>query len=81
MSTNPQYIGPGEFVTHAREIMREYNYESLPVVENGRVVGMVTLQDIINVTSTRSDVTVTGYMRLTVPGFPPRPGLPGQHTW
>lgn len=75
MSTNPQYIGPGEFVTHAREIMREYNYESLPVVENGRVVGMVTLQDIINVTSTRSDVTVTGYMRLTVPVLSPETGL------
>ncbi|MDI6897993.1 CBS domain-containing protein [Methanocella conradii] len=75
MSTNPQYIGPDEFVTHAREIMREYNYESLPVVENGRVVGMVTLQDIINVTSTRSDVTVTGYMRLTVPALSPETGL------
>jgi CBS domain-containing protein len=65
MSTNPQYIGPNEFVTHAREIMREYNYESLPVVEGGRVLGIVTIQDIINVTSTRSDVTVNGYIRAS----------------
>jgi CBS domain-containing protein len=75
MSTNPQYIGPNEFVTHAREIMREYNYESLPVVEGGHVMGIVTIQDIINVTSTRSDVTVNGYIRAGVPRLTADTGL------
>lgn len=76
MATNPQSVAPGEFVTHAREIMREYNYDSLPVVDNGRVAGMITLQDIINVTSTRSDVTVNGYIRADVPRLTPDTGLP-----
>lgn len=75
MSTNPQFIGPNEFVTHAREIMREYNYDSLPVVDNGRVAGIITLQDVINVTSTKSDVTVSGYVRLDIPRLTPDTGL------
>jgi CBS domain-containing protein len=75
MATNPQFVGPEEFVTHAREIMREYNYDSLPVVDNGRVEGMITLQDIINVTSTRSDVTVNGYVRKDVPRLTRDTGL------
>ncbi len=71
MATNPQYVDINEFVTHAREIMRDFNYDSLPVVDNGRVAGMITLQDIINVTSTRSDVTVNGYLRYEVPRLSP----------
>jgi CBS domain-containing protein len=71
MSTNPQSVDIHEYVTRAREIMRDYNYDSLPVVENGKVVGIITLQDIINVTSTRSDVTVSGYARLDVPRLTP----------
>ncbi len=67
MASNPQSVGPDEFVTHAREIMREYDYDSLPVVQDGKVAGMITLQDIINVTSTRSNVTVNGYVRTDVP--------------
>jgi CBS domain-containing protein len=76
MSTNPQSVAPDEFVTHAREIMRQYNFDSLPVVEHGKVAGMITLQDIINVTSTRSDVTVSGYVRPDVPRLTPGTGLP-----
>ncbi|HTY90405.1 MAG TPA: CBS domain-containing protein [Methanocella sp.] len=71
MATNPQFVGINEFVTHAREIMRDYNYDSLPVVQDGKVAGMITLQDIINVTSTRSDVTVNGYVRQGVPRLTP----------
>ncbi len=75
MALNPQSVDAHEFVTRAREIMRDYNYDSLPVVENGRVVGIITLQDIINITSTRSDVTVNGYVRLDVPRLTPDTGL------
>jgi len=75
MATSPQSVAPGEFVTHAREIMRECNYDSLPVVDNGRVAGMITLQDVINVTSTRSDVTVSGYVRADVPRLTPDTGI------
>lgn len=76
MSTNPQSVDAHEFVTRAREIMRNYNYNSLPVVDNGKVAGIITLQDIINVTSTKSDVTVNGYIRFSVPSLSPDTGLP-----
>jgi CBS domain-containing protein len=76
MSTNPQSVDAHEFVTRAREIMRDYNYNSLPVVNNGKVAGIITLQDIINVTSTKSDVTVNGYIRSSVPTVSPDTGLP-----
>ncbi len=76
MATNPQSVDAHEFVTRAREIMRDYDYDSLPVIEDGRVAGIITLQDIINVTSTRSDVTVSGYIRLDVPRLTPETGLP-----
>jgi CBS domain-containing protein len=76
MATNPQSVDIHEYVTRAREIMRDYDYDSLPVLENGRVAGIITLQDIINVTSTRSDVTVGGYVRLGIPRLTPDIGLP-----
>ena len=63
MSANPLTVDVGEFVTHAREIMRENNVQSLPVVKDGKYNGMVTVQDIINVTSTKSNVTLNGYVR------------------
>jgi CBS domain-containing protein len=76
MSTEPVSVDVGEFVTRARELMRDYSFDSLPVLDNGRVAGMVTLQDIINISSTRSDVTVNGYMRLDVPTLEPDTDLP-----
>ncbi|OPY28071.1 MAG: Inosine-5'-monophosphate dehydrogenase [Methanocella sp. PtaU1.Bin125] len=63
MSINPLTVDVDEFVTHAREIMRENNVQSLPAVKGGRYEGMVTMQDIINVTSTKSNVTLKGYVR------------------
>jgi CBS domain-containing protein len=63
MSINPLTVDIGEFVTHAREIMRDNNIQSLPAVKGGKYQGMVTMQDIINVTSTKSDVTLNGYVR------------------
>jgi CBS domain-containing protein len=54
-----------DYVTHVRQLMRD-GYRSLPVVDSEtRVKGMVTLTDIIKVTSTKSDVTVVGFVRET----------------
>jgi CBS domain-containing protein len=63
MSGNPLTVEADEFVTHAREVMRDHNVQSLPVVKDGKYQGMVTVQDILNVTSTKSDVTLKGYVR------------------
>lgn len=62
MSEEPVSIKEGDFVTHARQLMRNHLLRSLVVVdEENRLVGMLSDQDILRVTSTRSNVTVGGY--------------------
>lgn len=57
-------IKEGDFITHARQLMRDYFLRSLVIVDDGnRLVGMLNDQDILRVTSTRSNVTVGGYAR------------------
>ncbi|AKB34611.1 Inosine-5'-monophosphate dehydrogenase [Methanosarcina siciliae C2J] len=64
MSEGPVSIKEGDFVTHARQLMRDYLFRALVVVDEGnRLVGMLNDQDIMRVTSTRSNVTVGGYAR------------------
>lgn len=64
MSKGPVSIKEGEFVTHARQLMRDHFLRGIIVVDEGnRLVGMLNDQDIMNVTSTRSNVTVSGYAR------------------
>jgi CBS domain-containing protein len=75
MSVNPLHIGVEEYVTHAREMMRDNNIQCLPVVQNGRYQGMITAQDIVNVTSTKSNVTVDGYLRMDVTTVSPSTNL------
>ena len=66
MSIDPLSIGAGEFVTRAREIMRDNYVQCLPLLQDGRYQGMITDQDLINITSTKSNVTVDGYLRPEV---------------
>ncbi len=75
MSINPLYAGAEEYITHAREVMRENGIQCLPVLRDGHYEGMVTIQDIINVTSTKSNVTLRGYVRTDVPTVSPSENL------
>jgi CBS domain-containing protein len=62
MSEGPVSVKGGDFVTHARQLMRDHFLRGLVVVdEENRLVGMLSDQDILRVTSTRSNVTVSGY--------------------
>jgi CBS domain-containing protein len=62
MSVGPVSVKEQEFVTRARQLMRDHFLRSLVVVdEENRLVGMLSDEDIIRITSTRSDVTVGGY--------------------
>ena len=64
MSKEPVCIKDSDFITHARQQMRDHYLRGLPVVDgSNRVVGILTDQDILNITSTRSNVTVGGYAR------------------
>ncbi|HEX7515032.1 MAG TPA: CBS domain-containing protein, partial [archaeon] len=58
--TPPITVREDAYITHVRQLMRD-GHRSLPVVDSqNRVKGMVTLPDVIKVTSTKSDVTVIG---------------------
>jgi CBS domain-containing protein len=43
---NPVVVGPGDEVSVAAGLMREHAVRRLPVVEDGRLVGMVSLGDV-----------------------------------
>ncbi|MGZ8892521.1 MAG: CBS domain-containing protein [Halobacteriota archaeon] len=63
--TPPITVREDAYITHVRQLMRD-GHRSLPVVDSqNRVKGMVTLPDVIKVTSTKSDVTVIGFVRET----------------
>jgi CBS domain-containing protein len=61
----PVTVREDAYITHVRQLMRD-GHRSLPVVDSqNRVKGIVTLTDVIKVTSTKSDVTVIGFVRET----------------
>lgn len=62
MRLSDLFVTPRDLVTHARAIMRETGARVIPVLEGGRVEGIVTQRDIMKVTSTRSNITIAGVM-------------------
>jgi CBS domain-containing protein len=63
MSKDPLYVEDSTFLTKARQIIRDNHVRGLPVVNNkGTVMGIVTNQDMLRVTSTKSNITVSGYV-------------------
>lgn len=62
MSRDPLYVEDSTFLTKARQLIRDNHVRGLPVVNSQlHVIGIVTSQDMLRVTSTRSNVTVSGY--------------------
>ncbi|HOV82478.1 MAG TPA: CBS domain-containing protein [Methanothrix sp.] len=62
MSRDPLYVEDSTFLTKARQMIRDNHIRGLPVVNNkGAVIGIVTDRDMLRVTSTRSNVTVSGF--------------------
>ena len=47
MTPNPSCVTPAETIQAAARIMRDEDTGAVPVVENGRVLGMVTDRDIV----------------------------------
>lgn len=62
MSREPLYVEDSTFLTKARQIIRDNHVRGMPVVNSQKhVIGIVTSQDMLRVTSTRSNVTVSGF--------------------
>src|SRR4051812_18695637 len=47
MTPNPQCVSPGDSIQSAARIMRDADTGAVPVVDNGRPVGMLTDRDIV----------------------------------
>ena len=47
MTSNPQCVSPGDSIQSAARIMRDCDTGAVPVVDNGRPVGMLTDRDIV----------------------------------
>ena len=47
MTPNPHFTGPDSTVKEIAEILAEGNYRALPIVENEKVIGIVSTADII----------------------------------
>lgn len=63
LSRDPLYVEDSTFLTKARQMIRDNHVRGLPVVNSkGMVLGIVTNQDMLRVTSTKSNVTVSGYV-------------------
>ena len=63
LSRDPLYVEDSTFLTKARQLIRDNHVRGLPVVNSkGAVLGIVTTQDMLRVTSTKSNVTVSGYV-------------------
>jgi len=56
-----------DFATRARDLFRDYGYRSFPVVDgDNRLAGVITRGDILNITSSRSNLKVGGLMSRPV---------------
>ena len=47
MTPSPQCVSPGDSIQNAARIMRDCDTGAVPVVENGRPIGIVTDRDIV----------------------------------
>ena len=62
LSRDPLYVEDSTFLTKARQLIRDNHVRGLPVVNSKKqVIGIVTAQDMLRVTSTRSNVTISGF--------------------
>lgn len=49
MTANPDTLGPDAAASEALDLMERHRYRHLPVVENGEVVGIVSIRDLFAV--------------------------------
>ncbi|MDI6655568.1 MAG: CBS domain-containing protein [Candidatus Hydrothermarchaeota archaeon] len=61
--SRPLFVRDSDLATKVRSIFRRSGYRSLPVVDRKeRLIGIITRRDMLNITSTKSNVTAKGIM-------------------
>ena len=77
MTTNPTTVEPGTSIKEAAQLMKKEDVGALPVVEGGRLVGMITDRDIVlrAVAEGKLDATVGGIASKDVVSVDPQQSL------
>lgn len=66
MTKDPICVESTDTISKARSIIRKYGYRALPVLEDGKVVGIVSRGDILRVTSSKTNIYIKGLMNENV---------------
>lgn len=72
MTRDPITISPDKRLEDASRIMTEKRIKKLPVVENGRIVGIITATDIVRVEPALYEILLE-QLKITRPGSPEPP--------
>lgn len=62
MTLNPRTVNPEDSAQEIAEKMKTLNYRQFPVVENGKLVGIITETDLVEAISKNEDVCVKDVM-------------------
>jgi CBS domain-containing protein len=66
MRTRVEFVKPDDLVTHARSLIRDKGLRILPVCEDSRLVGILSRGDVLKVTSTKTNLKISGIMHKNV---------------
>ncbi|RLI95532.1 MAG: inosine-5-monophosphate dehydrogenase [Candidatus Altiarchaeales archaeon] len=66
MTKNPLCIEVDDSVTKVQSLMRDTGYRALPVVDNNKLVGIISRGDALTVTSRKTNIEVRGVMSHNV---------------
>ena len=62
MTEDPVILQASDSATHARAIIRDQGHRAYPVLDDGRLAGILTRGDVLKVTSNKSNMLVKGIM-------------------
>jgi len=62
MTPDPVSVSIETHATHVRSIFREEGFRSIPVVHDNRLEGVITRGDMLNISSTKSNIDARGIM-------------------
>ncbi|PTD93599.1 CBS domain-containing protein [archaeon SCG-AAA382B04] len=75
MDRSPLIVRENDFLTHARQVLRDNDLRAIPVLnKNDDVEGVLTTKDVLNITSSKSNVEIRGYIQNS-PIITPQPSV------
>lgn len=60
MTPDPVTVSADTHVTKVRSVFREHGFRTIPVVSGNRLEGIITRGDMLNISSTKSNIDARG---------------------